>query len=226
MRVKQKVSAGAMQWHHLDLRVELEATLPTSLLYGQNRRGQEETLLWFRGEQDPLHPFLQKLLSIQIPPRAYSINMRGIDLLAPSATRSLLLMAEGVRRQTAAPILFVGVGQEVLLGLQGMHASLPTSSAFWAMDEACNPHIIGALPDRLQAIVDALQARGEICAADLAAEWSEDRSRKATNRFSVYLQELAATGLAIREKVPASQEGTRKRGWTYRYRLVYPLWKM
>ncbi|SRR5579883_335798 len=215
-----------MQLHNFDLRVELEAALPTSLLYGQNKRGQEETLLWFREEQDPLHPFLQKLLSMQILPRAYSINMRGIDLLAPSATRSLLLMAEVLRRQTTAPILFVEVGREVLLGLQGMHASLHTSSAFWAMDEASNPHIIGALPERLQAIVDALQAHGEICAADLAAEWSEERSKKITNRFSVYLQELATTGLVIREKVPAGQEGIRRRGWTYRYRLVYPLWKM
>lgn len=212
-----------MHLYTLDLRSEVEATFPSCLLRGQNTRGQEETLLWFRDEPDPMQPFLHKLVSMQTPEGVYSINLHGIDLLAPSATRSLLLMTEGVRRQTAAPILFVGVCREVLLGLQDMHAALHLASAHWALDETGEPHIVGSLPDRLQAIVDVLQARGAICAADLSAERSEERSKKATNRFSVYLQELAASGLMIREKVPASLEGTRQRGWTYRYRPVYRL---
>lgn len=113
-----------MQLYPLDLQAEEEAILPSSLLRGQNTRSQEETLLWFRDEQDPLQPFLHKLVSMQISPGVYSINMHGIDLLAPSTTRLLLFMTEALRRQTDAPILFVGVRQEVLLGIQDMHASI------------------------------------------------------------------------------------------------------
>lgn len=212
-----------MQLYPLDLRGEVEASFPSCLLCGQNTRGKVETLLWFRDELDPMQPFLHKLVSMQTSPGVYSINMHGIDLLAPSATRSLLLMTEEVRRQTAAPILFRGVGREVLLGLQNMHAALHFSSAHWALDDTGKPQIIGKLPDRLQAIMNVLEERGEICAADLAAEKSEERSKKATNRYSVYLQELASSGLVIREKLPAHVGGTRLRGWTYRYRPVYSL---
>ena len=210
----------------LDVLARLETLCPSCLWRAHDQAEQEVVLLRLSPDlQLPAQEalvVLRQVSDLQMRGAAllYAIDLHHLDLLTPASSSALLLWAEELKRE--APVLFTHVLPEVLQGLGDLHASLHLSSAFWVMDEAGKPQIVGALPDRLQTIVDVLQVQGEICAADLAAARS-DPSKKTTNRFSVYLQELSLTGLVVREKVPASFERSRKRGWTYRYQPVYRL---
>jgi hypothetical protein len=155
----------------------------------------------------------------------YLIDMAGIHLIGPSAASALTEGAQRFAHDIGHPLLFTAVHPEALIGLQTCSYILRSDATFCAIDHAGAPHFIGELPDRLYQTLtqleEAITAHGDSGEGASASDLADDVSKKAVNKFSVYLQELYSMQLALRRKVGATaREGT-ERGWTYLYCPTY-----
>jgi hypothetical protein len=159
----------------------------------------------------------------------YLIDMGGIHLIGPSAASALTEGAQRFAHDIGRPLLFTAVHPEALIGLQTCSYVLRADATFCAIDLAGAPHFIGELPDRLyqtlKQLEEAITAPGGTgegtSASDLADALEHDVSKKAVNRFSVYLQEVYSMQLVLRRKVGATEREGTERGWTYLYCPTY-----
>ena len=141
----------------LVIREALVTACSDCLLHGQDHLGQAFTVVTLNAQHDPL-PSLLRGLDAQGP--VYCIDLHGVDLITPSFARSLIVEVSRLNAQAQAPAVLIGVEGEVLQGLRDMHVFLRKEFAVWAMDERARSHLVGVLPDRLQVIVDLVQAQG------------------------------------------------------------------
>ncbi len=153
----------------------------------------------------------------------YLINMRGIDIISPSAAKALVTGAVDMMKQRKVPVVFTEVSQDALQGLQTMNNTRQFDKVLWAVGVDKRPDFVGIVPDRFRRILALLEEKGGASASDLAETDGGESSKRNVNRFSVYLQELYDTGLVVREKVSGSnRDGEHgERGWTYIYRPAH-----
>jgi len=208
----------------LNLLQALEEWRPECIVHAKGNKGNSVTV--FRLGFDELDEktfltFLQNLLGTRGEEKAYIISLENIDIISPSAAKALVSAAISTATQYKVPILLTKVNKEALYGLQTVRNTQSTEHVLWAIDGEGSKHLIGALPDRLQDILNVLRSKGASSASDLVEYNKEETSKKNINRYSVYLQELYNTGLVLREKIIGSIRTDSERGWTYVYRPAY-----
>lgn len=208
----------------------LQERHPELLILGQSGQGNPYTIfrLGFNElDESALSVSLKDQLGPQEDEIVYLVNMRGIDIVSPSAAKALVKGAVEIVKQRNVPVVFTEVSRDALQGLQTVNNIRHFEKVMWAVEVDGRPNFVGTVPDRFKRILALLEEKGGASASELAEADGGESSKRIVNRFSVYLQELYDAGLVIREKVLGSnrtdgEHGERgERGWTYTYRPAY-----
>ncbi len=169
--------------------------------------------------------FLKRRWTVSEPDVVLRINLDGIDFIGPSASSALTKASVVFTQERRWALVLTNVRPEVLEGLRTCRYVQEDRPTICAIDRNGQQQFIGELPDRWREVLsrlDRLQAHGSgASASDLAELDEQGDSKRAVNRFSVYLQELFNAGLVRRWKVGGSERPEAERGWTYLYRPAY-----
>ena len=150
----------------------------------------------------------------------YVINLDGIDVMTPSATKILVESASDIASECKIPIIFTNVREMARESLESESCRCNPPKILWIMNERGEAHLVGQVPNKVQELLNLLEEKGAASASQIAAQEEGENSKKSIGNLSVYLQKLFNAGLVGREKVTALDRDDAERGWTYIYKTA------
>ncbi len=208
----------------LDLLLEVEAKHPS----GVSRFDRHTMVYEMLDPENRFEVFLEFLKwrwTVDEPDVVLQIDLDGIDFIGPSASNALTKASVLFTQERRWALVLTNVRPEVLEGLRTCRYVRDDRPTICALDPNGQQQFIGEMPERWREVLsrlERLQAHGSgASASDLAEIDEQGDSKRAVNRFSVYLQELFNAGLLRRRKIGGSERPEAERGWTYLYRPAY-----
>lgn len=155
----------------------------------------------------------------------WNIDMKGISVISPPASRTLITAAVEIATTLKKPVILTNVEEEFALPSLETEAWYIKSPPLWVLNEKREARILGKISKTHREILKALQEE-PASAKQLAAKSAGNKpSKEQIGNLSSYLASLFKTGLVVRERVGGLDREDAERGWTFRYRAAISLIK-